>query len=300
MQEFWQDGDYIDTDAKGLLFKLTPALTDTLVREQLPLCQRILALMPVDAPYSGLAADMLLDWNRAHRSGKYASKEDKRLYIRSARQFLAALESPTASLLNDYHAHDFERCPTCVEKGIVHYDTLIQQLVREEQERAEQERRRAEEERLAKLCPLCKQNEPSSMALHDGSSSQSHRVCDPCYDRAYEAQQNDPHVRYSVSNPRLEPRPGYQPPKFDLTPTTQNDFLAHKEWFKEHGKDGEWAITPEELQALSANTYHMLAVIRYVRRNNLKVTKDEFIDLLLECAGKKAADAPAGFNAEAA
>ncbi len=131
--EFW-DGE-TPFELVSLLLRLTPNPTDKVIQDQLPLCQRILEFMPVEKGYESIAAERLLDYNRTHRSHKFATKEDKRLYIRSAGQYLAALESPTASLLNEYSTHDFEHCKICEDNDVLDYRPLIKELIEDERTR---------------------------------------------------------------------------------------------------------------------------------------------------------------------
>ena len=140
VDEFWSD-DFVETEAKNLLLGLKPNLTDHLVKEQLPMTVEILSLVP-----EHMDASDLLQWNHAHRSGKYASKQDKLLYLRSPKQMLAALRSQDANLVNDYDLHDFANCPTCKPLGIVHTTTLRAAI--------EADRKRREEQRQAELLAM--------------------------------------------------------------------------------------------------------------------------------------------------
>jgi hypothetical protein len=126
-QELVDSNSYF-TQPTELLFKISPNITDAMVRGQLPLCTRILEHFRVPEGFEVLAAEMVLLYNRAHRSGKYASKQDKKLYIRTASQFLKALESDSASLMNDYDAHAFDQCEVCQQNGVWHYDKLIKEV----------------------------------------------------------------------------------------------------------------------------------------------------------------------------
>lgn len=138
-----------------LLHKITPEITDAMVREQLPICEKILAHFdPVEDKYMVMAANMVLQYNRTHRSGKFASKEDKKLYIHSAAQFLKALDSPNAALMNDYWAHNFDDCEVCTKNSIWNYETLIRKIYDEEEKKerdlaaAEQAKIVAEQEQI--------------------------------------------------------------------------------------------------------------------------------------------------------
>jgi len=129
VEEFWAD-DFVNMDAKELLYTFKPNLTDSLVKEQLPMAIEILSLVPGD-----MDALDLVTWNHAHRSHKYATKEDKRLLLRSPKQMLASLKSPTASLVNDYDLHPFNDCSICKDQGLVHTKVLRAQVEAMRQER---------------------------------------------------------------------------------------------------------------------------------------------------------------------
>jgi hypothetical protein len=141
------DSDKFFTKPTELLFKISPNITDAMVQEQLPLCSRILEHFHVPDEFQVLAAEMVLRYNRAHRSGKYASKEDKKLYIRTASQFLKALESDSASLMNDYDGHEFERCEACQQNNVWHYDALIEEIQKERVAKEQARLRAIEEEK---------------------------------------------------------------------------------------------------------------------------------------------------------
>lgn len=220
VQEMFED--YFD-DAMHLLLEITPKPTDVMVRDGYPLCQKILGffmwefdeITPEVRHYQQYAAKAVLQWNRAHRSGTYATKEDKKLYIRSAKQFLRAMEA--GNLLNDYLNHDFDQCETCKAAGVQHYETIINNIIKrreDEKRRKEDERRfREEQERIARLCARC-QNSPlgkySLPGFHEflqgGLQEVSKRVCDACYDAAYEEQQRNINARVKYV---LEPRQEY-------------------------------------------------------------------------------------------
>ena len=125
-------------DAKALLFRFKPNLTDYLVKEQLPMAIEILSLVPAD-----MEALDLLAWNHAHRSHRYATKEDKKLFLRSPKQMLAALKHPNATLVNDYDLHPFNQCNICKEHGLVHT-----KIFRAEAEAANQEREQKRKDAL--------------------------------------------------------------------------------------------------------------------------------------------------------
>jgi|SRR5579884_3503805 len=203
-----------------------------MVQEQLPLCARILEFFDWDREYAVVSADMVLRWNRAHRSGKYATREDKKLFIRTAAQFLNALESPTASLMNDYASHDFDNCEVCKNNKIFDYKKFIRWIredeaatkrrraeeakakVIEAAKHAEEAAKRAEEERIAKLCPVCKERPLGSMLVNNlkmvgGTRDTKGSPCDQCYDQGYEQQQERRKRMFIPASEMLPPRPGY-------------------------------------------------------------------------------------------
>jgi hypothetical protein len=199
-EQWWQKPEGM------LLIQITPGeVPDAGFEENMSRCREILGYFEHARQYSVVASVCVLKWNRAHRSGKYASKDDKKLYIRSAKQYLKALQSDTASLVNDYALHEFAHCEVCKEHGLLHYDDVIGEMI--EKDRAEEERRvrEAEEARLAKLCQQCKVNAPGSMALV-GHLNHTVRVCDACYDKEYEKRQNG---FYGLRTNIIEARPGY-------------------------------------------------------------------------------------------
>lgn len=145
VQEFWDD-DLVAWEAKVLLHTLKPNLTDSLVNEQLPMALEILYLVPEHQD-----ARDLVEWNHKHRGHKYASKQDRALYIRSCKQLLAALKSPDANLVNDYDTHAWDECSICKEHGLMHTKELRAAIAAKKASEAEQERQRlarlAEQER---------------------------------------------------------------------------------------------------------------------------------------------------------
>jgi len=54
----------------------------------------------------------LLEWNRAHETGRF--------HIRTAKQFLKALN--TGTILNNYDAHSFDTCKICRRLNMRHFD----------------------------------------------------------------------------------------------------------------------------------------------------------------------------------
>ncbi len=152
-QEMIDMDDFTTSSPTELLFKISPNITDAMVREQLPICQRILTYFSesrhVADEFAVLAAEQVLKYNRAHRSGKYASKEDKKLLIRTAKQFLKALESDSASLMNDYLTHGIDECEVCLKAGVSNYRTLIKEILKDRDDREEARLRAIEQEKLA-------------------------------------------------------------------------------------------------------------------------------------------------------
>jgi hypothetical protein len=211
--------DWCNTLECDLLHRISPNVTDVMVRNQFPLCAKILShFNGAPEEFKPAAAELVLKWNRAHRSGKYASKDDKKLYIRSAKQFLVALESPSASLMNDYDTHDLQNCEICQNAGCgMHWRKFVQELLasREGERLAaiEAERQRAEEVRRKVICPRCDKRERGKMTLggftqvlSGGLRDVRQTVCDQCYDEAYEFQQKNPNMRVREV---LSPRPEY-------------------------------------------------------------------------------------------
>ena len=193
-----------------LLENLNPMLSASAVEAQLPTAWRVLQHFEehYGVEYSLWAAQFVVEWNRAHRSGKYASKDDKKMYLRTAEQYLKALDSPTATLLGDYESHDFEHCPTCLEHKLRHVSKRIEEDKQEEQAAAEaaasKAALRAERERIAKLCGSCKTNLKEGCWI-PGSPSEF-EVCATCYDKRYEQQQLNPNA---YRDRLIEPRPEY-------------------------------------------------------------------------------------------
>jgi len=252
--------------AGWLLLKIQPNLTDAAVAKHFPCAERILTFFDmVDENYQAMAAEMVLNWNRAHRSGKYASKDDKKLLIRTAAQYLRALESDNAFLLNDYDSHEFEQCEVCKERGYTHYRQFIKELVQKELDRAEQGR---QEEIRKTMCAFCKQKPFGQMIIHDAQMRVNHKLCDDCYDEEYERK-----GLYNIN--LLQPRPGYVPKPEVL-----------KLWFRQHGKEGNWTIKDSELKDLDVSEEHVETTLRRVYQEKLTVTKDQCVAMLLKAAGK--------------
>ena len=215
--------DYFD-DAMHLLLEITPQPTDAMVRDGYPLCQKILGffmwefdeITPEVRHYQQYAAKAVLQWNRAHRSGRYATKEDKKLYIRNAKQFLRAMEA--GNLLNDYLNHDFDQCETCKAAGVpsVTRPSSTTSSTGAKTKNAAKKTSadsREEQEHIARLCARC-QNSPHGKYslpgfrefLQGGVQEVSKRVCDACYDATSQEQQRNVNARVKYV---LEPRPEY-------------------------------------------------------------------------------------------
>lgn len=212
-ERFWTE-DIFTAEAE-LLCAITPRPSAATIENGLPLCARILAhFYTVNEDYRVIAAEMVLKYNRAHRGHQYATKEDRKLHIRTAEQFLKALESDNATLMNDYLTHDCDDCELCLKAGALNYRKLIQEMIAEERQREErkraEEKRLAEEARLAKLCARCQKDPFGEMQLVGNpdrcNNRRSERVCDACYDAEYEAIEKG--LRGLRVN-RIEPRPGY-------------------------------------------------------------------------------------------
>lgn len=211
-EQFWTEE--IFTERGELMCSISPKPSVAVIEKGLPLCDRILEHFDtVQEGYKGLAADMVLKYNRAHRSHKYATKEDRKLLIRTPEQYLKALDSDNAALINDYLTHDFDNCELCVQAGVFGYRKLIAEIITEERKKEERKRaaeiQRAEEERKAKLCASCKKV-PFGAMTYLGSRipfTNEHavlKVCDACYDNKYEFQQKG-----GLCPNRIAPRPGY-------------------------------------------------------------------------------------------
>jgi len=212
-EEFWTQE--IFTERGELMFAINPKPSVAAIEKGLPICDRILTHFDdVPEDYRSLAATMVLKYNRAHRDHTYATKEDKRLCIRTAERYLAALESDNATLMNDYLTHNFDNCELCVQAGVMKYRPLIQEMIAEKRQREERKRaeeiRRVEEERLAKLCARCQKVSFGEMQLVGNpdrwNNHHSERVCDACYDAEYESIERG--LRGLRVN-RIDPRPGY-------------------------------------------------------------------------------------------
>jgi hypothetical protein len=145
---------YFD-EAAYILMEINPQPTDAMVRDQYPACKRILGFFMTEfdeitkevVRHQRIAASAVLRYNWAHRDHKYATRDDKKLKIRSAQQYLRAME--TGNLLNDYLLHDFDQCEICKAAGVKHYDVVINNIIEKRKRKEKQEA----EARTAKPSP---------------------------------------------------------------------------------------------------------------------------------------------------
>ena len=289
LEEFWCED--IFKPEGYLLAEIMPKPSVAAIERGLPVCRRILAHFAEADKYAGVAAGLVLKYNRAHRGQKYATKEDRVMYLRTPEQYLKALESDNATLMNDYLTHVFEKCELCAEAGVGDYRDMVRHLEQRERERKAQriadEARRMEEERQAKLCARCKRYPHGSMSLEQGKDYRNNaimvRVCDGCYDGAYELRKRGLDPRLNA----LDKRPDYAPPKFDTTTATPEVTKALTTWFAENGKVGDWSTKKEERAALGVGDEHATGVLRHLHKDQEKVTREQFIALLLECAAER-------------
>ena len=104
----------------------------------------------------------------------------------------------------------------------------------------------------------------------------------------------------------LDKKRGHQTPaqKFDTVPDDDRmdikEWNALAAWFKEYGKVGEWEIASDEWKAMGLRHGHVYTAMKFCGEESIPVTKEQFIDLLLECGGLKAVGAVAGFDEEEA
>jgi len=81
-EQFWTEDVF--TERGELMFKISHKPSPAAIEKGLPLCDRILEHFDtVEEGYKGLAAEMVLKYNRAHRDHKYATKDDRKLFIRT-------------------------------------------------------------------------------------------------------------------------------------------------------------------------------------------------------------------------
>jgi hypothetical protein len=95
------------------------------------------------------------------------------------------------------------------------------------------------------------------------------------------------------------------PPKFNYAPMTKEEEKTAKEYFRETCKAGEWSISQAEMDATGASIEQYHATLNFCCENIRRVTKQGFLDLLVESmaviADKPlAAAAGAGFEHEEA
>lgn len=176
-QTFQEMVDNYFDEAAHILMEINPQPTDAIVRDQYPACKRILGFFMTEFDeitkevlrYQRIAASAVLRYNWAHRDHKYATKDDKKLKIRSAQQYLKAMEA--GKLLNDYLLHDFDQCEICEVAGVKHYNVVINNIIKERKRKEKQE----EEARAAKLCPPTPRPGPPEFDLspvsNDGAAS---------------------------------------------------------------------------------------------------------------------------------
>ncbi len=78
--------------------------------------------------------------------------------------------------------------------------------------------------------------------------------------------------------------------KFDPVPdegwveANAKEYNALRAWFKENCKIGEWTVTAKEFGLRNEHSY---VVLKYLGDEGLAVTKEAFVDLLLEAGGAK-------------
>jgi hypothetical protein len=217
-EEFWTEE--IFTERGELMCSISPKPSVAAIEKGLPLCDRILEHFDtVQEGYKGLAATMVLKYNRTHRGHQYATKDDRKLYIRTPEQYLKALDSDNAALINDYLTHDFDNCELCLQAGVFGYRKLIAEIITEERKKEERKRaaeiQRAEEERKAKLCARCEKVPFGKMTLEGAKQpwNGNHavlKVCDSCYDAEYESRVSG---RGGLRVNLIDPRPGYLEPR---------------------------------------------------------------------------------------
>lgn len=96
-----------------------------------------------------------------------------------------------------------------------------------------------------------------------------------------------------VDTPAEEP-PAVEKFNVDYWDESKNDVAEYNslaKWFRENCKLDEWNISADEMNALGVEVKHRVAVFRYLSDEGLAVTKNGFIKLLLESAGKIAVGA---------
>jgi len=214
-ERFWTED--IFTERGELMFNISPKPSAAAIEKGLPLCDRILEHFDTeDEGYKVIAANLVLKYNRAHRGHKFATKDDRKLLIRTPEQYLKALDSDNATLINDYLTHDFDNCELCKQAGVVKYPELIRELINDKREREEHKRaekiRIAEEARLAKLCGACEKVPFGAMRVLGARIPLTNersviKLCDGCYDARYEFQKRG--YFQVAADDMLAPRPSY-------------------------------------------------------------------------------------------
>src|ERR1700744_2407100 len=181
------------TDEGYLLSCIMPKPSRAAMTEGLPVCRQIMThFADVESEFRRYAAQFVLKYNRAHRDHKYATKDDKKFYIRTPEQFLAALESKNSTLMTNYRTHDLDDVELCIKAGVEHYSTHIEYVKEQRVVKKREAARKKEEARLAKLCDICKKVPFGKMSMPGRRDTFNHiaakmrPVCDDCYDDRYE------------------------------------------------------------------------------------------------------------------
>lgn len=74
---------------------------------------------------------------------------------------------------------------------------------------------------------------------------------------------------------------------YDIQQKSIEKFREQAKWLTDNGKLGDWSLSYEErreYENYGATIDHIAAVIRYIREDGLLVSKQTFIDLIVECA----------------
>jgi hypothetical protein len=73
------------------------------------------------------------------------------------------------------------------------------------------------------------------------------------------------------------------PVKFDCSKLKDdNEWLTMKDFFQTHCKLYDWKLTPEDKAAWGYSDDHLVGAVRFCCENNVKVSKQQFIDLCVE------------------
>ena len=116
---------------------------------------------------------------------------------------------------------------------------------------------------------------------------------------------HDEYLAYCASAHHCKDR-GLRAPigKFDMVPDEDKvdlqEWKVSAAWFKNHGKIGEWDFPRAEWESMGFRRGHVFTAIKYCSEESVPVTKKQFLDLLMECAGLRAVGAVAGFDPEEA